>query len=70
MTNPYSQAYSEALEFFQVINKDRFMPTFSTIHLKCEPPQRGLYKLNIDSSCLGNPGKGGIASVIRDHSDN
>ncbi|KAI4300031.1 hypothetical protein L6164_033450 [Bauhinia variegata] len=30
------------------------------------PPNRGFYKLNIDGSSLGNPGRGSIGGVIRD----
>ncbi|OIT22333.1 putative ribonuclease h protein [Nicotiana attenuata] len=41
-----------------------------TIYIKWKPPDRGIYKLNIDGSSLGNPGRVGIGGVIRDWDSN
>ncbi|OIT28238.1 hypothetical protein A4A49_54217 [Nicotiana attenuata] len=36
-----------------------------TILIKWNPPEPNTYKLNMDGSCLENPGKGGIGGIIR-----
>ncbi|OIT29361.1 hypothetical protein A4A49_65562, partial [Nicotiana attenuata] len=41
-------------------------PPPKTILVKWEPPATNFYKLNIDGSCEGNPGVGGVGGVFRD----
>ncbi|OIT27003.1 hypothetical protein A4A49_55410 [Nicotiana attenuata] len=36
-----------------------------TILIKWKRPEPNTYKLNVDGSCFGNPGKGGIGGIIR-----
>lgn len=31
------------------------------------PPEFGFVKVNVDGSCLGNPGKAGFGGVVRNH---
>ncbi|OMO62552.1 hypothetical protein COLO4_33037 [Corchorus olitorius] len=44
------------------------LPTFTPV--KWFPPKPGWFKLNTDGSALGNPGRGGAGSIIRDHDGN
>nr|XP_009762739.1 PREDICTED: uncharacterized protein LOC104214726 [Nicotiana sylvestris] len=42
----------------------------TTVYTKWKPPDRGTFKLNVEGSSLGNPGRGGIGEVIRDWESN
>lgn len=44
------------------------LPTFAPISWK--PPDKNRFKLNIDGSTFGNPGKAGAGAIIRDYQGN
>ncbi|OIT02175.1 putative ribonuclease h protein, partial [Nicotiana attenuata] len=61
-----SQPISKAMEFLYMAKNLCLKPPKKTILVKWEPPNPSFYKLNIDGSCVGNPGVGGIGGVFRD----
>ncbi|OIT29690.1 putative ribonuclease h protein, partial [Nicotiana attenuata] len=65
-----SHVISSAQKFFLI---GKWGPTNipkKTIHIKWEPPIEGFFKSNINGSCLGNPGRGGIGEIFRDSNRN
>ncbi|OIT05835.1 putative ribonuclease h protein [Nicotiana attenuata] len=55
-----------ATEFKLLIESIQSPNPTTTIYIKWKPPDQGTFKLNIDGSSLGNPGRVGIGGIIRD----
>ncbi|OIT22278.1 hypothetical protein A4A49_58120, partial [Nicotiana attenuata] len=57
---------NKAMEYkLLATNQNRPVTYRDTILIKWNPPEQNSYKLNVDGSCCGNPGKGGIGGIIR-----
>ncbi|KAF7844864.1 reverse transcriptase [Senna tora] len=63
----FQNALAKAVEFIHLSKTGSPNSAMIYVDLCWSPPPEGFYKLNVDGSCMGNPGLMAAAGVIRDH---
>lgn len=59
-----------AKKYFYCVGKNQKIKDFTTTLVRWRKPSMGWFKLNLDGASLGNPGKAGGGSLIRDSQGN
>ncbi|OMO85295.1 reverse transcriptase [Corchorus capsularis] len=67
--NLVSRAFNKAVEFFSLTGRIKRVQSISA-PVSWKPPDQGWFKVNCDGSSLGNPGKAGAGSLLRDEMGN
>lgn len=66
----HSEALIHAAEFFHCVINPKLSSSRYIVQVRWEKPQRGWVRLNTDGSALGNLGRAGCGSIIRnEHGD-
>lgn len=63
----FDHVYAHTVEYAHLSTKGKIKTPITSTIIKWEPLKRDTFKLNINDSCLGNPKKGRIRGVIRNH---